>query len=177
MKFLKQKNISRFSITDNTLFATSTGRAVMDLTGALRLPKGTGDPLFAEGTAENQRPDRFSGLTPNGEDGYIRYNTTINPLTGVVYGIEALVDGVWEIVRAPGAKTITKQEFLGDGGTSNFGPLTQTPNSPDNIIVLVENVMQISTRNYNLVSGNTRIEFTSPVPLGKYVTIYYGYAN
>jgi hypothetical protein len=52
----------------------------------------------------------------------------------------------------------------------------------DNILVLVENVFQISESNYDLSynhlgSGDTYIVFTSPVPLGKFVTLYFGFAN
>jgi len=165
MKFLKQKNISKFSITDQTLFTNHYGRAVMGLSGGLRLPQGT--------TA--QRPQtsgvRYPGNASEFADGTIRYNLDTNSL-------EALIAGVWEVVRAPGATTITKQT-LGPGNNVdvNFGPLTQTPSSANNIIVLIENVMQISTTNYTLTSGNTVITFTSPVPTGKYITIYYGFAN
>jgi hypothetical protein len=165
MKFLKQKNISKYSITDQTLFTNHYGRAVMGLSGGLRLPQGT--------TA--QRPQtsgvRYPGDASEFADGTIRYNIDTNSL-------EALIAGVWEVVRAPGATTITKQT-LGPGNNVDvtFGPLTLTPSSADNIIVLVENVMQISTTNYTLTSSNTYITFTSPVPLGKYVTIYFGFAN
>ena len=165
MKFLKQKNISKYSITDQTLFTNHYGRAVMGLTGGLRLPQGT--------TA--QRPQtsgvRYPGDSSEFADGTIRYNIDTNTL-------EALIAGVWEVVRAPGATTITKQT-LGPGNNVDvsFGPLTLTPSSADNIIVLVENVMQISTTNYTLTSSNTVITFTSPVPLGKYVTVYFGFAN
>jgi hypothetical protein len=140
----------------------------MDLTGGLRLPKGT--------TA--QRPEiTGSGIrTPNGANGYIRYNTTTNSL-------EAYIDGVWEVVRAPGATSITKQTLgPGDDVETTFGPLSQIPSSENNILVFVENVFQISDTNFNLVdnylgSGNTHIVFTSPVPLDKLVTIYFGFAN
>jgi hypothetical protein len=165
MKFLKQKNISKYSVTDQTLFTNHFGRAVMGLTGGLRLPQGT--------TA--QRPNtsgvRYPGDASEFADGTIRYNIDTNSL-------EALIAGVWEVVRAPGATTITKQT-LGPGNDVdvNFGPLTLTPSSADNIIVLVENVMQISTTNYTLTSSNTVITFTSPVPTGKFVTIYFGFAN
>jgi hypothetical protein len=165
MKFLKQKNISKYSITDQTLFTNHYGRAVMGLSGGLRLPQGT--------TA--QRPQtsgvRYPGDSSEFADGTIRYNIDTNTL-------EALIAGVWEVVRAPGATTITKQT-LGPGNNVDvtFGPLTLTPSSADNIIVLVENVMQISTTNYTLTSSNTYITFTSPVPLGKFVTIYFGFAN
>ncbi len=165
MKFLKQKNISKYSVTDQTLFTNHFGRAVMGLSGGLRLPQGT--------TA--QRPQtsgvRYPGDASEFADGTIRYNLDTNSL-------EALIAGVWEVVRAPGATTITKQT-LGPGNAIDvtFGPLTLTPSSADNIIVLVENVMQISTTNYTLTSGNTYITFTSPVPLGKFITIYFGFAN
>jgi hypothetical protein len=165
MKFLKQKNISKYSVTDQTLFTNQYGRAVMGLTGGLRLPQGT----------TVQRPQtsgvRYPGSASEFADGTIRYNIDTNSL-------EALIAGVWEVVRAPGATTITKQT-LGPGNNVdvNFGPLTLTPSSADNIIVLVENVMQISSTNYTLTSGNTVITFTSPVPTGKYVTIYFGFAN
>ena len=165
MKFLKQKNISKYSITDQTLFTNHYGRAVMGLSGGLRLPQGT--------TA--QRPQtsgvRYPGDASEFADGTIRYNLDTNSL-------EALIAGVWEVVRAPGATTITKQTLgPGDGSAVAFGPLTLTPSSENNIIVLVENVMQIGTTNYTLTSSNTYITFTSPVPVGKFVTVFFGFAN
>ena len=165
MKFLKQKNISKYSATDQTLFTNHFGRAVMGLSGGLRLPQGT--------TA--QRPNtsgvRYPGDASEFADGTIRYNLDTNSL-------EALIAGVWEVVRAPGATTITKQTLgPGDGVAVSFGPLTLTPSSENNIIVLVENVMQIGTTNYSLTSSNTVITFTSPVPVGKFVTVFFGFAN
>lgn len=166
MRFLKQKTLSKYSPSDQTLFANHYGRAVMEITGGLRLPKGT--------TA--QRPQLSGVRTTGGANGFMRYNTTTN-------SIEAYVDGVWEVVRAPGATAITKQT-LGPGNEveTTFGPLTKIPNSENNILVFVENVFQISDTNYNLVdnylgSGNTYIVFTSSIPLDKYITIYYGYAD
>jgi len=166
MRFLKQKTLSKYSPSDQTLFANHYGRAVMEITGGLRLPKGT--------TA--QRPQLSGVRTTGGANGFMRYNTTTN-------SIEAYIDGVWEVVRAPGATAITKQT-LGPGNEiqTTFGPLTKIPNSENNILVFVENVFQISDTNYNLVdnylgSGNTYIVFTSSVPLDKYITIYFGYAD
>jgi hypothetical protein len=166
MKFLKQKNISKFNITDQTLFTNQFGRAVMGLTGGLRLPSGT--------TA--QRPSAGVGRWPGDPteyaDGTIRYNLTTNSL-------ECLIAGVWEVVRAPGATTITKQT-LGPGNSvdTDFyftGGLTAV--SADNLIVLVENLMQISGTNFTLLGSYNGLRFTSPVPLGKYVTVYFGFAN
>ena len=177
MKFLKQKNISKFSITDQTLFTNHYGRAVMGLSGGLRLPQGT--------TA--QRPIvtnqvRYPGSSTEFADGTIRYNTTTNSL-------EALIAGEWEIVRAPGPNSIRKQTVgTGNGTATIFGPLLEIPALPPgapfdyNIIVLVENVIQISVDNYDVLfdylgSGNAYLEFTSAVPLGKNVTVYFGFAN
>lgn len=165
MKFLKQKTISRYSPSDNTLFANHYGRAVMDLTGALRLPKGT--------TA--QRPQLSSVRTPNGPNGFIRYNTDSNE-------VEAYVDGAWETVVAPGVSAVSRQELgPGDDVETTFGPLDEVPSTELSILVYVENVFQHADTNFNLVydylgtPGDTRIVFTSPVPLDKYVYIYYGY--
>lgn len=166
MRFLKQKTLSKYSPSDQSLFTNHFGRAVMELSGGLRLPKGS--------TA--QRPNLSGVRTTGGANGFMRYNTTTN-------SIEAYIDGVWEVVRAPGATAITKQT-LGPGNEiqTTFGPLTKIPNSDNNILVFVENVFQISQTNYNLVnnylgSGNTYIVFTSSVPLDKYITIYFGYAD
>lgn len=171
MKFLKTKNISKFSINDRTIIAYPGGngpgaRVVMNAHGGLMLPKGT----------EAQRPQLTSVRQPTDANGTIRYNTDTN-------SIEAYIAGAWEVVRAPGATSITKQTLgPGDFVQTVFGPLTSVPAADDNIIVLVENLMQISVENYNILynylgSGNAYIEFTSPVPLGKYITIYFGFAN
>ncbi len=177
MRFLKQKTVSKYSPSDNSFIAYDTrppghtqdgSRAIMDLTGGLRLPKGT----------TLQRPELTgTGIrTPNGGNGYIRYNTDTNTL-------EAYIDGVWEVVKAPGATSITKQTLgPGDEVETTFGPLDQDPSSENNILVFVENVFQISDTNFNLSynhlgSGDTYIIFTSPVPLDKLITIYFGFAN
>jgi hypothetical protein len=171
MKFLKTKNISKFSINDRTLIAYPdangpASRVVMNAHGGLMLPKGT----------TSERPQLTGVRQPTDANGTIRYNTSTN-------SIEAYVGGAWEVVRAPGPTSITKQT-LGPGNEieTRFGPLTLVPAADDNIIVLVENVMQISVTNYTILynylgSGNSYIEFTSAVPLGKYVTVYFGFAN
>lgn len=191
MKFLKQKSLSKFSLTDQTFFTNHYGRAVMNLTGGLRLPSGD----------TSQRPDPTNGRWPGVPatqlddeyaDGTIRYNTETN-------SIEALMAGRWEIIRSTAASTITKQQLgPGDYTETVFGPLLSDERylnaysaSDHNIIVLVENVFQISDENFTVeqsVSGSLTgpnapyadgwyVKFTSPVPLDKKVTIYYGYSN
>ncbi len=195
MRYLKRKTLSKFGINDDTLMVYDTrtpdhtqngSRAVMDLTGALRLPKGT----------TNQRPNISTVETANGPNGYIRYNTTNN-------SVEAYIDGVWEVVRASSATAISVPTALGPGDLveTKFGPLSTVPTgtsylaSGHNIVVLVENVWQIYGTNFTLeqnpagTSSPTGylagaaypagwyIVFGDPVPVGKYVTVYYGFAN
>jgi len=196
MKFLKQKNISKFSISDNTLIANHYGRAVMDLTGGLRIPKGT--------TAE--RPQLSNVRTPNGPNGYIRYNTTTN-------AVEAYINGVWEVVRASGATAIQVSRLPANGTETTFGPLnaayvTNYTASDYNVMVLIDNVMQIGAKvNYTIVKRQAGsfvsvsyspfsasgpgtytndeyyIQFPTAVPALSgtgdpiYVTVFYGYGN
>jgi len=196
MKFLKQKNISKFSISDNTLFANHYGRAVMDLTGGLRIPKGT----------TSERPQLSNVRTPNGPNGYIRYNTTTD-------AVEAYINGVWEVVRASGATAIQVSRFAANGTETTFGPLntayvTNYTASDYNVMILIDNVIQIGAKvNYTVVKRQAGsfvsvnyspfsasgpgtytndeyyIQFPTAVPaLGGtgdpiYVTVFYGYGN
>jgi hypothetical protein len=206
MRFLKQKTISQYSAADDALMiydnrdlATHTqngGRAVMDISGALRLPKGTTD----------QRPKLTGVRTPNGPNGYIRYNTTTNSLEGYI-------GSAWEVIRAPGASAIQVSRFAANGTETTFGPLSSSYTSSYtasdyNIMVLVDNVIQIGrTVNYvvtlrqsgsfvsvndapfsasgpgTYTNGEYYIQFPSAVPAldgsGNpiYVTVFYGYGN
>ena len=149
MKFLKTKNISQFSINDRALIYYPAGngpgnRIVVNANGGMMLPKGT--------TA--QRPQLTSVRQPTDANGTIRYNTTIPAL-------EAYVGGAWVTVASPFAAAITKQTLgPGDGVFTIFGPLNTTyaPSyaaSADNVLVLVENVMQISTTNFTINQNPT----------------------
>ena len=168
----------------------------MDLTGGLRMPKGT--------TA--QRPQLSNVRTPNGPNGYIRYNTTTN-------AVEAYINGVWEVVRASGATAIQVSRFAANGTETTFGPLnssyvTNYTASDYNVMILVDNVMQIGAKvNYTVVKRQSGsfvsvnyspfsasgpgtytndeyyIQFPTAVPAFGgtgdpiYVTVFYGYGN
>jgi hypothetical protein len=210
MRFLKQKTLSSYSASDDALMiydnrdlATHTnngGRAVMDITGGLRLPKGTTD----------QRPKLSNVRTPNGPNGYIRYNTSTN-------SIEAYIDGIWEVVKKAGGSAIQVSRFAADGTETTFGPLssnadyrtsyTNSPNGDYNLMVLVDNVIQIgATINYTVVKRQAGafvsvnhtplsasgpgtytndeyyVQFATAVPATGgggpiYVTVFYGYGN
>lgn len=156
MKFLKTKNISKFSISDQTLIAypkhPGGNRVVINATGGLMLPKGTGDDAYPEGTPSNQRPKLTGVRQPIDANGTIRYNITTE-------SIEAYIGDAWKVVAAPSASTISKSEFgPGNGVDVFFGPLNATYQysysaSPDNVIVLVENVFQISGKNFTIVQN------------------------
>jgi len=206
MRYLKQKTISQYSAADDALMiydnrdlATHTqngGRAVMDITGAFRLPKGTTD----------QRPKLTGVRTPNGPNGYIRYNTTTNSLEGYI-------GSAWEVIRAPGASAIQVSRFAANGTETTFGPLSSSYTgsysaSDYNIMILVDNVIQIGrTVNYvvtlrqsgsfvrvndapfsasgpgTYTNGEYYVQFPSAVPATDgsgnpiYVTVFYGYGN
>jgi hypothetical protein len=215
MRFLKQKTLSQYSAADDALMiydnrdlATHTqngGRAVMDITGALRLPKGTTD----------QRPKLSGVRTPNGPNGYIRYNTTTN-------AVEAYINSTWEVVKSSSSSAIQVNKFAANGTETTFGPLssntdyrTSYTGSDYNLMVLVDNVIQIGSSNsagvgnYTVVKRQSGsfvagsytagpfsasgpgtytndeyyIQFPSAVPhfdgSGNpiYVTVFYGYGN
>jgi hypothetical protein len=107
----------------------------------------------------------------------------------------------WEIVKAPSSTAISRSNLgPGDAVERFFGPLNSTftnsfTASGDNIIVLVENVFQIWVTNFNIVQNPAGtpdaafyegastyptgyyLEFNDPVPIGKMVTVYYGFSN
>ncbi len=206
MRFLKQKTLSSYSASDDALMiydnrdlATHTnngGRAIMDITGGLRLPKGTTD----------QRPKLSNVRTPNGPNGYIRYNTTTD-------AVEAYINGVWEVVRASGATAVQVSRLAANGTETTFGPLnaayvTNYTASDYNLMVLIDNVIQIGAKvNYTIVKRQAGsfvsvsyspfsasgpgtytndeyyIQFPTAVPAFSgsgdpiYVTVFYGYGN
>ena len=159
MKFLKTKGISKFSINDRALIYYPDGvgpgnRVVVNAKGGIMLPKGT--------TA--QRPQLSGIRQPTDANGTIRYNTSTT-------AIEAYVGGAWVTVASALASAITKQTLgPGDGTSTIFGPLNTTfaasyAASADNIIVLIENVMQISSTNFtinqNPISSGTGVEIAA----------------
>ena len=117
-------------------------------------------------------------------------------LLGFNLNVKKLQNGVWKPIRLQEPTTITQQSLgNGDGTETVFGPLASgdsafpVPNAAQNVIVLVENVFQLSTTNYTLeqsVSGNLTgpnqpyadgyyIKFTQAVPVGKPVTVLHNF--
>ena len=160
MRFLKSQYTSKYSPNDNTVRVNPYGRAVMDFNGAVMIPKGT--------TA--QRPQLTGVRHPIDGNGYLRYNTDNDAVTGQPIGIEAYVGGNWEVVRAPASAAVSI-ETLGPGNAADtvFGPLAKVPASANNIIVLVENVMQIPTTNFTLNQNPSSTGTGEEVDSGNFV--------
>ena len=145
MRLLKAQNTNLRNIYGKGVKYNVNGKVIMDSTNALLVPKGTGDELETPGTILNQRPAAYET-----EEGLIRYNTD----TGE---IEAYQNSAWRNIRYKDPIAIVQQDLgIGDGVSTLFGPLNSqdpfaiAPAAAQNVIVLVENVFQVSTTNYTL---------------------------
>ena len=143
MRFLKTLTLNRRAIYDDRLAITTIDSIVMNTPKNLLIPKGV----------ESNRPG-----TP--VNGMIRYNTDTNQFEGYQ-------DGAWRQFRFKEPTPITQQN-LGAGNDEEiyFGPLNPSPVSyaslptswnptqiAKNMLVVVENVLQISGTNYTVVQN------------------------
>ena len=175
MKFLKSKQPNPEELETVLLECTLICLTqVFDFrsSSAMRVPQGS----------DAQRPS-------NAQLGQMRFNTTNN-------SVEFYDNGVWKEIRLKEPTPITQQSLgTGDGVETVFGPLDANdtsypvPQTAQSVLVLVENVLQISTTNYTLeqsTSGNLAgpnspyadgyyIKFLSAVPNGKAVTVLHNF--
>ena len=192
MKFLKTYKINNKKVKDKSFIYRTDQQLIMDSVVSLRVPTGTGDPNFAPGTPENQRPN-----LPYAQNGLLRYNLSLDAL-------EVLQAGIWYQLKTKTPLAIVQQSFIPtpdepltgityvDGHEIHFGPLKgqadQPPVGPRNILVYIENVPQIPITNYDIIESNNFVgqpgkvypqgiylEFSSPVPAGKTVTVLHGF--
>ena len=143
MRYLKRQTLNRRIANDPSLYVDINGQVVMGNNSTLLLPTGT----------TGQQP---SGATP----GRIRYNTTKG-------NVEVYQGSAWRALRYQEATTIFQQNLgAGDGAVTYFGPLnstyydtsnvsSNTTLGGQNIIVVVENVIQLSSINYTVVQNPT----------------------
>ena len=165
MKFLKAQttNIRGIQHGKGIYFDADEG-VRMESTNSLNIPRGN--------NAKRPNTDQI---------GQIRYNTQ-------EYYVEFYQSGVWKPIRLQEPTTITQQSLgNGDGSETVFGPLASgdsafpVPSAAQNVLVLVENVFQLSTTNYTLVqnpagkAAGYYIQFTTAVPLGKPVTVLHNF--
>jgi hypothetical protein len=172
MRLLKAQNTNLRNIKGKGVKYDVNDQVILDSTNCVLVPKGT----------LAQRP-----TSP--VNGHVRYNTDDNEF-------EAYQNGAWRELRYKEPGTITQQNLgNGDATETVFGPLNSgdtdfpIPAAAQNVLVLIENVFQISTTNYTLeqsVSGNLTgpnapyadgwyIKFTSAPPLAKPITVLHNF--
>ena len=150
MKFLKSGSIKDYGAADKSFSVNPYGRISTNSTNSLKIPTGT----------TTQRPQ--NSLVTNG---VIRYNTTLDVLEGYV-------SGGWEVIKSAADLTITKQTIIGFDQETYIGPLQLVPATPNNMLVIVENVIQIYQANYTLVTdpvGLSPSRNNTEYPLGTYL--------
>lgn len=172
MRLLKAQNTNLRNIKGKGVKYDVNQQVILDSTNCVLVPKGT----------TGERP-----TSPI--NGHLRYNTSDNEF-------EVYQNGAWREIRYKEPGSITQQNLgNGDATETVFGPLASgdadfpVPAAAQNVIVLIENVFQISTTNYTLeqsVSGSLTgpnapyadgwyIKFTSAVPLNKPVTVLHNF--
>ena len=172
MRLIKRQTTNLRSIRGKGISYDVNDQVVVDSSNSLLVPKGRTD----------ERP-----LTPN--NGHIRYNTDTNEF-------EVYQNDSWRKMRFKESRPIHQQNVgVGDDSETKFGPLynddpdESAPASAQALIVLIENVFQIATTNYDLVqnpSGNSPstglpypsgwyVDFSDPVPTGKPVTVLHNF--
>ena len=173
MRFIKrQSSNDKSPIRSKGVIYNINDEVIMDSRRVMLVPVGN----------TSERP-----LTP--ENGHIRYNTDANEF-------ELFQDNAWRKMRFKEPRGITQQSLgNGDDVETVFGPLDSgdpdypIPTSAQSVIVLIENVFQISNTNYTLEqssNGNLTgpgapyadgwyIKFGSAVPTGKPVTVLHNF--
>jgi hypothetical protein len=148
MRFLKTLTLNRRAIYDNRVAVTTANSLTLATTNNMVLPSSNND---------------LSGVQV---EGMLRYNTTSHEVE-VYSGVPA----AWRQLRYKEPGKITQQNLgAGDSSTVYFGPLSPSPASyfstqsnmtwdltqmAKNVLVIVENVIQLSGTNYTIVQDPT----------------------
>ena len=175
MRLIKAQTTNLRSIAGRGVKYDLNDQVILESTNVMLVPKGS----------EAERPS-----SPN--NGHLRYNTTDDQF-------EAYQNGAWRELRfkEPNQDPGITQQNLGNGDATEtvFGPLASgdadypVPAAAQNVLVLVENVFQLSTTNYTLeqsVSSSLAgpnspyadgwyIVFTSPPDLAKPITVLHNF--
>jgi hypothetical protein len=159
MRLLKAQNTNLRNIYGKGVKYDVNGQVIMDTTNVMLVPKGTSAEFITDPV-----------------DGHLRYNTDLNEL-------QVVSEGEWRSVRykEPNNDPGIVQQSLGNGDATItlFGPLnSQDPNTlytapaianPQNILVFVETVFQVSTTNYTLVENPSSTGTGQEVSAGSFV--------
>lgn len=99
--------------------------------------------------------------------GMIRFNTT-GGFCEFYNGSE------WQNFGTGGVVTYTVQtNLLGDGISTQIGPLDLTVSAADQIQVFVSSIYQVPTVNYDINLAGTYLEFQTPPPDGMPITVIF----
>lgn len=183
MKYLKRTHLNSKTVTGrNSVFVDISGEVVVDSPYSLLLPRGDN---------EQQSPD--DSTAPTYVNGMIRYNTETNQFEGYQAG-------AWRSFRFKEPGKIDLQ-IIGTGNAVEttfdlgFNPFVVTAQSgmlfnanqiAKNLIILVENVFQVATINYEIVQNPSSgpsapytpgvyVVFGTPVPMSKPIYVLNGF--
>ena len=165
MKYIKRQttNTRSLGIGRGVHVTTVDKEIILDSENVVLVPKG---------------PTETRPQFPN--NGHLRYNTDVNEF-------EVYQQDTWrqlrykEPNRDPGI--IWQNLGNGDAAETVFGPLNSQdpdfpfPTEPQQILVLVENVLQVPVTNYDVIQNPVGkdagwyVEFASPVDAGKPVVV------
>jgi hypothetical protein len=149
MRYLKRQTINRRDIADTTVYSDTANANVYVA------PKGNGSLVLPSGNGA-ARPG-------NPVNGMMRYST--NAVTNGQ--VEVYSAGRWRALKYVEQGTIIQQNLgAGDANNTYFGPLNSTYYNPSNnannttvgaqnVLVIVENVIQVSGINYSIVQNPT----------------------
>lgn len=175
MRYLRRQVLNPKSQTDSSVAVNISGEIIFNRPHTMLIPKGT--------TAQRS-PDITA---PTYVNGMIRYNTETEEFEGYQAGS-------WRSFRFKEPIGVVLQDLgQGDDSTTIFGPLNPDPFSytaqsgvtwnaaqmAKNLVVVVENVYQIGTVNYDVVQNppalpaGTYIQFGTPVPINKNVYVFH----
>ena len=181
MRLIKRQTTNLRNIVGKGVQYDIDDQVIVDSNNVMLIPKGT--------TA--QRPQ-----FPN--DGHIRFNTSTDG-NGEIIGFETYYDSSWKRLRfkEPNQNPGIVQQNLGSGDDVEtvFGPLDSgdsdfpIPSAAQNVLVFIENVFQISNTNYTLEQSSSGsltgpnspyadgwyLRFSTPVPVGKEVTVLHNF--
>ena len=157
MRYLKRQTLDRRSANNTTLYSDAAR------TNITMAPVGAGNLYLQAMNGAVQLPTGSNAQQPAGANGMMRYNTDV--VTGG--RVEVYSAGRWRALSFVEQKQITQQNLgAGDSNNTYFGPLNSTYYNPgnnannatvggQNILVIVENVIQVSTINYTIVQNPT----------------------
>ena len=144
MRFLKRQTINRRQLKSTTVYSDVTDANVYIN------PRNSGSMVLPSGTDAQIPASPVNGM--------MRYNVDHNE-------VQVYQGSSWRSLRFKESTGITQQNLgAGDASTVYFGPLNPAPPTTvqsgttwggQNILVIVENVIQISGTNYTVVQNPT----------------------